>query len=394
MLQEHVATALKNHRLYGEFVQVKNQLLQHNCMCWIAGGAVRDFLLGRTPSDLDLVTDATTAKILQIFPDAIPVGLQFGVVKLSCKSGDIFDLATFRRESDYVDGRRPSHVDFASAQEDAQRRDFTINAMFWDDEGQRIVDYTGGVFDLNSQILKCVGDPKVRFQEDHLRVLRLLRFQIQLGFDIEECTRVAALTRVGDLVKISGERIWSEFQKMLPYINWENFLQNMLAVKVFSEVFPLKDDLTFQNNCSVTVAAPDFSKIAFFNFLAQVAINLPDLKARLRDRLKITKVDMKVFNSVNFCMTNSLSNEEWVLEAENNILVLEILRFFHIYGKSPKQNWLQIEKLFNARPMSVVNGHDLVGLVPVQKTGETLKKIRLLQLKQPDLDKQSLLKLI
>lgn len=394
MLHELVATALKNHRLYGEFVQVKNQLLLHNCVCWIAGGAVRDFLLGRTPSDLDLVTDATTAKILHVFPDAIPVGLQFGVVKLSLGSGDTFDLATFRRESDYVDGRRPSHVDFASAKEDALRRDFTVNALFWDDTSQCIVDYTSGVLDINSQILKCVGDPKVRFQEDHLRVLRLLRFQIQLGFSIEECTRVAALARVGDLVKISGERIWSEFQKMLPHINWKNFSQNMLAVKVFSEVFPLKEDLTFDNNCSVTAITPEFSKISFFNFLVQAATNLPAMRARLRDRLKLSKVDMKVFDSVSFCLANSLSTEEWVLEAENNILVLEILKFFHIHGELPKQDWLQIDKLFKARPIRVVTGHDLVGLVPVQKTGETLKKIRLLQLKQPDLDKKSLLKLI
>ncbi len=394
MLHEHVATALKNHRLYAEFVQVKNQLQLHNCVCWIAGGAVRDFLLGRMPADLDLVTDATTRQILTLFPAAIPVGLQFGVVKLSMATGDIFDLATFRRESDYVDGRRPSHVDFASAEEDAKRRDFTVNALFWDDTDQRIVDYTGGVSDMNARVLKCVGDPAVRFQEDHLRVLRLLRFQIQLGFTIESATLSAALERVQDLKKISGERIWSEFQKMIPHIQWDNFIHNLLALKVLHEILPLSTNLNLKNDHGISVTDAEFPKIAFFNFLVHAATSAPEMRVRLQDRLRISKSDMKLFDSVSFCNANILSTEEWVFEAENNILILDILKLVHTYEVATVPDWPQIDKLFRTRPPKIVNGHDLTGLVPVEKIGETLKKIRLLQLKQPELDKQKLLKLI
>ncbi len=394
MLHEHVATALKNHRLYAEFVQVKNQLQQHNCVCWIAGGAVRDFLLGRTPADLDLVTDATTTQILTLFPAAIPVGLQFGVVKLSLATGDIFDLATFRRESDYVDGRRPSHVDFATPCEDARRRDFTVNALFWDDTGQCVVDYADGVSDINARVLRCVGDPTVRFQEDHLRVLRLLRFHIQLGFTIESATLGAALGRVQDLKKISGERIWSEFQKMIPHIQWDNFIHNLLALKVLHEILPLKTNLSQKDDHGISVTGAEFSKIAFFNFLVRAATSVPQMRLRLRDRLRISKSDMKIFDSVSFCNANIFSSEEWVFEAENNILILDILKFYYVVKAATAPDWPQIDTLFRMRPPKVVNGHDLVGLVPVEKTGEVLKKIRLLQLKQPELDKQKLLKLI
>ena len=105
-----MSIALKNHRLYPEFVKVRERLHAHQFVCWIAGGAVRDFLIGREVSDFDLVTDASTEVLIELFPDAVMVGIAFGVLKIPVGDGDFFDLATFREESDYLDGRRPSQV--------------------------------------------------------------------------------------------------------------------------------------------------------------------------------------------------------------------------------------------------------------------------------------------
>ncbi len=396
MLHELVATALKNHRLYADFVQVKNQLRRLHCKCWIAGGAVRDFLLSRTPLDLDLVTDATTEQILHLFPNAIPVGVQFGVVKILLPSGDTFDLATFRRESDYIDGRRPSRIDFATAAEDAERRDFTINALFWDDETKTIVDYVGGLEDLKQKILNCVGKPEIRFGEDYLRVLRLLRFQTQLSFAVAARTAAAAQAWIPSLRTISGERIWSEFQKMLPFIDWELFLKNEFALVLLKSVFPLADTLPLVSSVATDTGRenPERAKLTFLFFLLQAAQNRQEMLVFLKERLHLSKTDLKQFSSLKFCSENKLTAEEWIFEAEKDPQILLALEVLAAQGQFVVAEYLEIENRFHQRPQKIVTGADLHGLVSPEQMSHVLKKIRLLQLKQPDLDKQNLLKLI
>ena len=397
MLAENrnLATAFQDHVVYPQYVQVKNLLRAKGFVCWIAGGAVRDLLLGRVPADFDLVTDATTVQILEIFPDALTIGAQFGVVKLVLENQLFFDLATFRRESDYLDGRRPSQVDFATAEEDALRRDFTMNALFWDDEKQLIVDFVGGLSDIKNGEIKCVGNPEVRFQEDHLRILRLLRFSTQFNFKIEVQTLQAATQQVKSLEKISGERIWNELVKMADYIQWSHFLKAPFARIIFESIFPIQLPNSFSEPLEKQfvfcnkISGFGFSK--FFYFLLILSRSFEVLVKNLRTRLKVSKADMQVLERFHFCLQNQseFTDDDWVYEIEKNPQLLSSLEFLSGLGLS--FNFTEVARHYNSRPMRVIDGNDLKGLMEHREIALVLKKIRLLQFAQPSLNKSQIL---
>lgn len=178
-----------------------------------AGGCVRDALLGREPSDYDIATEATPDQVEVVFPRTIPVGKQFGVI-LVLEGGHQFQVATFRAESDYKDGRRPEQVRFSHAREDALRRDFTVNGLFYDPVAEQIHDWVGGERDLRARLIRTIGSPEERFGEDHLRLLRAVRFAAQLGFDIEETTFQAVRAHAEKIRLVSAERVRDELIKL------------------------------------------------------------------------------------------------------------------------------------------------------------------------------------
>ena len=189
-------------------------LRQHGYTAYFAGGCVRDRLLGIQAKDFDIATDARTAEVQKIFPQTIPVGAQFGV-SLVVLADIPYEVATFRADGTYRDGRHPVAVRFSNAREDALRRDFTINGMFFDPLTDAVIDYVGGQADLNKRIIRAIGDPAARFQEDHLRLIRAVRFAARLGFSIAPKT-FAALQRLAPLLaEITGERIGEEIAKIL-----------------------------------------------------------------------------------------------------------------------------------------------------------------------------------
>ena len=153
----------------------------------LAGGCVRDLLLGLQPKDYDIATNATPQQVCAIYPRAQVVGAHFGVVIVR-ELGHFLEVATFRTEGAYTDGRHPDSVVFATAEEDAMRRDFTINGMFFDVLKDSVIDYVGGREDLRDRIVQAIGNPERRFDEDHLRMLRAVRFASRLGFEIEQET--------------------------------------------------------------------------------------------------------------------------------------------------------------------------------------------------------------
>src|SRR5579875_3193231 len=181
---------------------------------YFAGGCVRDRLLGRAPLDYDVATAAPPEVVQRLFPRTVPVGAQFGVV-LVLHGGGRFEVATFRSDDAYVDGRRPSRVHFGSAREDAERRDFTINALFWDPLEDRIIDFVGGEADLRAGVIRAIGDAAARIAEDRLRMLRAVRFAARFGFTIEPATQAAVVAAAPTLVDIAGERIGEEIVKLL-----------------------------------------------------------------------------------------------------------------------------------------------------------------------------------
>jgi poly(A) polymerase len=179
---------------------------------WV-GGCVRDFLLGREPTDYDIATDAHPEQIEHLFPRTIPVGRQFGVIIVMMGDSQ-FQVATFRAEADYTDGRRPGKVGFADARADALRRDFTVNGMFYDPLARELHDWVGGEADLKACVVRTIGDPAERFAEDHLRLLRAVRFAAQLGFEIEPQTFAAIQAHAPSLRRISAERIRDELLRL------------------------------------------------------------------------------------------------------------------------------------------------------------------------------------
>lgn len=179
---------------------------------WV-GGCVRDFLLGRIPDDYDIATSARPGQVEALFRRTLAVGRKFGVMAV-LEEGHQFQVATFRAEADYQDGRRPETVHFADARADALRRDFTVNGLFFDPVSETLHDWVGGGADLRARILRTIGAPAERFAEDHLRLLRAVRFATQLDFQIEPATYSAIQTLADKIQIISAERIRDELLKL------------------------------------------------------------------------------------------------------------------------------------------------------------------------------------
>jgi poly(A) polymerase len=180
---------------------------------YFVGGCVRDQLLGRVPQDYDIATAATPEQVESLFPRTVPVGRQFGVMMV-IEQGTPFQVATFRAEGDYRDGRHPGRVSFGDPQADARRRDFTVNGLFWDPLQNRLHDWVGGAADLRAEIIRTIGDPGERFAEDHLRLLRAVRFAAQLNFAIEPATLKAVQANANKILEVSAERIREELLKL------------------------------------------------------------------------------------------------------------------------------------------------------------------------------------
>ncbi|TAE73997.1 MAG: CCA tRNA nucleotidyltransferase [Verrucomicrobia bacterium] len=183
-------------------------------LAYFAGGCVRDRLLGKDPKDYDIATSATPAEVLRIFPGANEVGAHFGVV-IAKSHGHAVEIATFRTDGSYRDGRRPESVTYSSPEDDARRRDFTINGLFEDPENGDVIDYVGGRSDLEAGILRAIGTPAERFAEDSLRLLRALRFAVTLDFEIEPATWSAITDHADGLRRIAAERIRDEFSRII-----------------------------------------------------------------------------------------------------------------------------------------------------------------------------------
>ncbi|MEY2572741.1 MAG: hypothetical protein QOJ87_954 [Verrucomicrobiota bacterium] len=180
---------------------------------YFAGGCVRDLLSGKAPKDIDIATDARPDVVQKLFARTYAVGAHFGVIVV-LENGFQFEVATFRSDGAYIDGRHPVEVHFATAEEDAARRDFTINGMFFDPEKEEVIDFVGGRADLERRLLRAIGDPAQRFAEDRLRMLRAVRFATVLGFEIDPATWEAVVASAPSILQISAERIREELVKI------------------------------------------------------------------------------------------------------------------------------------------------------------------------------------
>jgi len=202
----------------------------------LAGGCVRDMLLKRPAKDYDVATDAKPDEVAKLFRRTLKVGAKFGVIMV-IDSGMQTEVATFRTESGYADGRHPGRVAFCSPQEDASRRDFTINGMFYDPIGRKVIDYVNGQADLRKGLIRSIGDAQKRFGEDYLRLLRAVRFSTQLGFTIEPQTWSAVCSKARNITKISAERIAIELEMILTHPSRRDGASMLLASGLTAAIF-------------------------------------------------------------------------------------------------------------------------------------------------------------
>lgn len=207
------------------------------------GGCVRDRFLGSMPEDVDVTTDATPDVLQQIFPHTYAVGAAFGVVIV--RDGNLHtEVATFREDGGYQDGRHPDSVTFSDAEHDAQRRDFTINALFYDPQAEQVIDFVDGLRDLDAGVIRTVGDADRRFGEDYLRMLRAVRFTARFDFELDPTTRAAIIKHAPKITGVSPERIFNELTKMLcgpqPQLAFRLLDETGLLEQVLPEISAMK----------------------------------------------------------------------------------------------------------------------------------------------------------
>ena len=192
-----------------------NTLLQHGQQAFLVGGCVRDLVLGRDPADFDVTTDAPPDRVMQLFPGSIAVGAQFGVVVVTREDRKV-EVATFRQDIAYSDGRHPDQVVYATKPEDdVSRRDFTINGLLMRHDSGEVLDFVGGLADLQARLIRAIGDPGRRFTEDKLRMLRAVRFAARFGYEIEPATFDAIQKHAREIHAVSAERVHEELDKLL-----------------------------------------------------------------------------------------------------------------------------------------------------------------------------------
>src|SRR5437867_8991399 len=236
---------------------------------WV-GGCVRDYLLGREPEDYDIATNALPEQIEKLFPKTVPVGRQFGVI-LIVEGSQECQVATFRADSDYQDGRHPDRVSFGDPKADALRRDFTINGLFYDPLQNQLRDWVEGEADLRAKIVRTIGDPRERFAEDHLRLLRAVRLAAQLEFEIDPKPLAAIQANAAQIRTVSAERVRDELIKLFraPYAS--RGLELLRESGLLAEILP---EVAWTIDCA---QSPDFHpEGSLYNHIRLMLAHLPE----------------------------------------------------------------------------------------------------------------------
>lgn len=238
--------------------EIVKKLTTAGYTAYFAGGWVRDHLMRHPSADIDIATDAPPRKVLDLFPRTILVGLAFGVVIVPM-GGYQFEVATFRKDFGYTDGRKPDTIEFAEPEEDAQRRDFTINGMFYDPLNHIVHDFVQGVADLQRGMIRAIGNPYERFLEDRLRMIRAVRFANRFAFAIDPDTQEAIVANADTLFPaVAKERVWMEFAKMAEGGRFGHALVDMHRLGLLSTIFPELEGVHLNEIRQRTIFFPQF----------------------------------------------------------------------------------------------------------------------------------------
>ena len=237
-------------------IEVTRKLQDAGYVALWAGGCVRDQLLGLTPKDYDVATSAEPTQVRELFGHrrTLPIGAAFGVITvLGPRSAGSIEVATFRRDESYSDGRRPDAVTYSSPEQDASRRDFTINGLFFDPIRDEVIDYVNGQADLKAKIVRAIGDASERIAEDKLRMLRAIRFAAKFDFELEAQTAATIARHAHEINVVSNERIAGEMERMLVHHSRARALKLLLEKKLLTPIFPLTERFLQQPECFETL---------------------------------------------------------------------------------------------------------------------------------------------
>ena len=295
-----------------EALYIVDTLNKNGYKAYFAGGWVRDHLLNHPSADIDIATDAPSNIVQKLFKKTIPIGVKFGII-LVIVDNKQYEVATFRTDVSYEDGRRPSQVKFSTPDEDAKRRDFTINGMFYDPIKKEIIDFVNGKIDLEAKIIKAIGDPNQRFLEDRLRMIRAIRLSSRFSFKIDKETKIAISKHSKDLFpSVAIERVMQEFQKMSLYKGFRNSLIKMCEVNLLQTIFPSLKELSIDEIKKRTLIIEGFPKET------PVIISILELfkNISLEEKIEISKY-LKISNrEIDFVKFIHLS-KEFIVDFKN-----------------------------------------------------------------------------
>ncbi len=384
---------------------------------YLAGGAVRDALLGEPVHDFDIVTSALPEDLEEIIKratgkHALDIGKQFGIMMIPVGDGrERIEMATFRSDGAYVDGRHPQSVTFASAEEDAKRRDFTVNALFYDFQKDRVIDFVQGLKDLKGGIIRAVGEPRRRFQEDKLRLLRAVRFSAQLGFQIEPETYRAIQALADELRVVSRERITAELVRLSQARNVASGFAALIDTGLFRVIFePLKFIEVEQYRNRFLRALARLSGIGSLELILSLMFIVEIEAAKSHGR--IAQVTDKVLQSfslsrasyhyIHFLVNGAKSLREdpeaalMCLDTEEGPLLSELGFSLESIGLLPHhrvgqilERYLKLAGNLGRLPAPFVNGNDLkdLGVAAGPKIGEILAVLYKKQLRGEIVDR-------
>ena len=397
----------------------------HGHEALFAGGYVRDYLLRRKPKDIDIATSALPDEVLRIFPNSRSLGAKFGVIQVSMY-GRAYEVATFRSDHEYSDGRHPSSVSFSGPEQDALRRDFTINGMFYDPVVDRVIDYVHGKNDIQAKLIRTIGDPDKRFSEDKLRMLRAIRLACRLGFTIVPETWSAIQKLAPDILQVSWERIRDELTVIftgpasadgLDLLHSSGLLQHILpeveamrGIPQSIRAAPGADVFTHTRNALALIRKPS-AALAFGTLLhdvgkpTAVVSNNPESLPRHAEmggeiaeqicrRLRMSKEETKrvvdlVVTHGEFAKVREMkeSSLKRFLRKPDIAENLELHRVDRLSGHKDLDTysyWMQKLKEYRNQPAEapILNGEDLIamGYSPGPEFGKILKTIEDLQL--------------
>ncbi len=361
----------------------------------MAGGCVRDMLLRRKAGDYDVATNAQPGDVMKLFKRTIKVGAKFGVVIVLLEDRKV-EVATFRTETGYADGRHPSVVKFSSAEEDASRRDFTINGMFYDPVKKKVIDYVDGRADLKKGLIRTIGKPNERFGEDYLRMLRAVRFSTQLGFEIQPATWSAIRKNAKKITKISGERIAIELEAILANPNRSVGASMLVNSGLAKAIFPGFSGKQAEFAVRVLGLLP--KKVDFALVIASLFAGCPTEFAL--EKCRILKLSRNQNKHIKFLLTNrgTLLDEKMSLAELKVILskpyfwdLYELQRAVQKAEPDGKAGIVVLDKLrkrikdlgdIDLRPKPLLSGHELIrlGAIPGPALGQLAEEMYIAQL--------------